>query len=395
MIAPRIPEDDAERMKELYKYELLDTVYEHEFDELVRLASKICNVPISLITLVDVDRQWFKAKHGLDANQTSRSVSFCGHAVLSEQLFEVNDAMGDERFYDNPLVTGEPNIRYYAGMPLVTQKGYKIGTLCVIDRKPRELDVEQKHALDILSKQVIKLFDLRLRNKEKQRIIDVQQKMMAIMAHDIRGPLSALKMSYDLKNEGMLTEEEVVMMDKLVPDQLESTVTLLNNIVDWGTLQLSQFAPVVEEIDLHEHVKQCINVFAMQANAKGNILVNEVPSGYKIKGNARGIGFVLHNLLGNANKFTRAGTITVQAEKGMGVTKICVTDKGMGMRKEVMDAINNREWAGTSLGTNNEKGSGMGLKLVFEYLDNIKATIYFNSEPGKGTTVMVTFPDEE
>lgn len=394
MIAPRIPEDDVERTRELYKYELLDTVYESEFDELVRLASKICNVPISLITLVDVDRQWFKAKHGLDANQTSRNVSFCGHAVLSEQLFEVNDAMGDERFYDNPLVTGKPNIRYYAGMPLVTQKGYKIGTLCVIDRKPRELDIEQKYALDILSKQVIKLFDLRLRNKEKQRIIEVQQKMMSIMAHDIRGPLNALRMTYDLKNEGMLTDEELTMMDKLVPNQLDSTVTLLNNIVDWGTLQLSQFSPVIEYVDLRKNCDECIDVLQMQANAKGNTLVNNIEPGFGFNGNVRGVGFVLHNLLGNANKFTKDGTITVSADKGDGVTHIYVSDTGIGMQPEVMEAINSRQWTGTALGTNNEKGSGMGLKLVFEYLDNIKAGIRFGSELGKGTTVMVTLPDE-
>ena len=165
MIAPVIPENEVERMNELYKYELLDTLYEDEFQDIVLLASRICNVPISLITLVDMNRQWFKAKLGLDARETARNISFCGHAINQDDLFEVEDAVADERFYDNPLVTGDPKIRYYAGMPLITDAGYKIGTLCVIDRIPRQLDEEQTFAMTILSRQVIKLFELRLKNK--------------------------------------------------------------------------------------------------------------------------------------------------------------------------------------------------------------------------------------
>lgn len=395
MIAPRMPENDAERLRELYRYELLDTVYEKEFDELVQLASKLCNVPISLITLVDIDRQWFKAKYGLDATQTTRNVSFCGHAILNENLFEVQDAAEDERFFDNPLVTGDPKIRYYAGMPLITHKGYKIGTLCVIDRQPRELEEEQTFALHVLSKQVVKLFELRLRNKEMERIIGVQQKMMSIMAHDIRGPLASLRMSYDLRNEGLLTPDEVEEMDKLVPAQLDSTVTLLNNIVDWGTLQLNHVAQVNDIIDLRTLVKECIDVCSLQASEKGNKIENEVPATFTLKGNRQGLAFVLHNLMGNANKYTTRGSIAISASKEAGCTKINVSDSGTGMQPQVMDAINSRAWAGTSLGTNNEKGSGMGLKLVFEYLDNIKATINFSSEVGKGTTVTVTFPDME
>jgi GAF domain-containing protein len=116
MTAAEIPLNDSNRLAELYKYELLDTVYEQEFDQIVQLASIVCKVPISLITLVDLDRQWFKAKHGLAVAQTARNVSFCGHAILNDRLFEVKDAVADSRFFDNPLVTGEPNIRYYAGM---------------------------------------------------------------------------------------------------------------------------------------------------------------------------------------------------------------------------------------------------------------------------------------
>ncbi len=157
MIAPNLPFDEELRIAELYKYELLDTVYEKEFDEIVQLASKICNVPIALITLIDRNRQWFKANVGLDVSETSRSISFCGHAILQEGIFEIRDAIKDNRFSDNPLVKDYPHLRFYAGMPLVSPRGYKLGTLCIIDTIPRHLGEDELFALSVLSKMIIVL----------------------------------------------------------------------------------------------------------------------------------------------------------------------------------------------------------------------------------------------
>jgi PAS domain S-box-containing protein len=169
-----LPINEEERLMTLRAYQVLDTEPESDFDGLVELASQLCEVPIALITLIDEHRQWFKSKIGLDVDETSRDLAFCAHTIHENDLMVVNDTLEDERFFDNPFVIGEPTIRFYAGMPLITKNGYKLGSLCVIDKKPRQLNERQMADLRILGKQVINLLDLRLMNLELRN--KVQQK---------------------------------------------------------------------------------------------------------------------------------------------------------------------------------------------------------------------------
>ena len=165
MIAP-IPQNETKRLKVLWQYEVLDTVPEEVFDELTELAARICEAPIALISLVDENRQWFKSKVGVTVSETSRDVSFCAYAIAQSDLFIVPDATQDKRFASNPLVTSEPKIRFYAGAPLITPDGHALGTLCVIDKVPRELRPEQQQALRILARHVVSQLELRRRSRE-------------------------------------------------------------------------------------------------------------------------------------------------------------------------------------------------------------------------------------
>jgi GAF domain-containing protein len=165
MKAP-LPKNEAKRIQILWQYDVLDTLPEKVFDELTELATLICEAPIALISLVDEDRQWFKSKVGVTVKETSRDVSLCAHAILQKDILIVPDATKDKRFKNNPLVTGAPKIRFYAGVPLRAPGGAALGTLCVIDRKPRTLTTNQLAALRLLARNIMTQLEFRRQTRE-------------------------------------------------------------------------------------------------------------------------------------------------------------------------------------------------------------------------------------
>ena len=156
-----VPANEAERLRTLRAYKILDTKPEARFDELTQLAALICGTPISLISLIDTDRQWFKSRFGLDLRETPRAQAFCTHAIMQPEMFVVPDASKDERFAQNPLVTGDLHVRFYAGAPLAARDGHLLGTICVMDREPHTLTERQMEALRILGRLVIANIELK------------------------------------------------------------------------------------------------------------------------------------------------------------------------------------------------------------------------------------------
>jgi GAF domain-containing protein len=190
------PANEEARVIALDKYAILDTDPEQFFDDLTLLASHVCKTPIALISLVDEDRQWFKSRVGMDASETSRDIAFCSTAILQSEVFVIPDALADERFRDNPLVVSDPHIRFYAGAPLINEDGYALGTLCVVDRAPRELAPEQEEALKALSRLVLAQLEFRRnlillkealtdRTKEEherqKELVHVQETLMRVL----------------------------------------------------------------------------------------------------------------------------------------------------------------------------------------------------------------------
>lgn len=195
MVVP-MPVNEAARVAALQKYAILDTDPEQGFDDLTLLASYICRTPIALISLIDENRQWFKSKVGLSVSETSREIAFCSRAIQQTDVFIVPDTLQDERFRNNPLVVSEPGIRFYAGAPLITEEGYALGTLCVIDRTPREINPDQKEALRALSRLVLGQMEFRRnlmllkealtdRTKEEHQrqreLVEVQEKLFRVL----------------------------------------------------------------------------------------------------------------------------------------------------------------------------------------------------------------------
>ena len=187
MKAP-LPENEEERLKALHEIEIMDTEADEAFDDLTRLAGYICETPIALITFIDSERQWFKSPSDFPVSETPRDISFCAHAILQSDPFIIPDALDDERFKNNPFVTSEPNIRFYAGAPLTTEKGFELGTLCVMDTEPRTLSTGQIAALKVLRNQVINLITARRerifmnrdRSEDRKKIQELEETLYKV-----------------------------------------------------------------------------------------------------------------------------------------------------------------------------------------------------------------------
>ena len=223
------PVNERARLRALESYSVMDSISEKEYDSITQLAAYICETPIAAVSLIDKDRQWFKSKVGLDVSQTPRDISFCQYTIMNDKLFEVIDASDNETFIDNPLVTGNPNIRFYAGVPLKDSNGYNLGSLCVIDTKSKELSQEQRKALRILGDQVVLLLQMRKNNldlvatqQEYYNFIDLSVDLVCIISANI----SFLKVNPAItRSFGYLIGEleGKALADYIHPDDLEKT----------------------------------------------------------------------------------------------------------------------------------------------------------------------------
>lgn len=200
-----LPEDEPSRLQALREYGILDSPPDEGFDNLAKLAAQICETPIALVSLVDAHRQWFKARMGIETPETPRDIAFCAHAIHGQDLFVVPDTTKDERFADNPLVAADPNIRFYAGMPLVTPTGHAMGTLCVIDRAPKQLTADQMNALRILGQQVISRLELKRRQIELEQSLAMREQADRTNADIIRAIERGLEGVAFLDKDGCYT----------------------------------------------------------------------------------------------------------------------------------------------------------------------------------------------
>lgn len=258
MIIPPKPLNETARQAELEAFDILDTLPEATYDAITLLASQICDAPISLVSIVDNERQWFKSRVGLDISEGPRDFAFCAHAILEPgSLLVVPDATLDQRFSDNPYVTGDAAVRFYAGAPLVTKSGHALGTLCVIDRTPRHLTPEQEEALRALSLQVMALLDLRWnvaelehKQNELERVMKQRETFIATVSHEIRTPLNAVVGYVDLLADPSsgLSEIERAQMLQTAGQQAGDVAELIEDLLvvakaEAGSLQV-QAVPV-------------------------------------------------------------------------------------------------------------------------------------------------------
>jgi len=395
MIKAAIPANEAQRLHALKQYGVLDTDPEPAYNELIELASEICNVPISMISLIDSDRQFYKAKIGLPGKSSARDTAFCAHAILDDKLMEVEDAKNDIRFFDNPLVSEDPNIRFYAGMPLVNPDGYKLGTLCVIDNKPRKLNKLQRQALETLSRQVVKQFELRLKNDELSRLSDIQNKMLSVISHDVRGPLNSLQILLEFIDPTETDTQELkeVLIDalKLVSNGRE----LLENMLAWANSMQKEGGFYPEEVKLKVLTQTLLQDHEVKARKKGIQLINQMPDHLEGNIDKQMTTFVLRYLLTNALKFTASGSITLGGEAIDGGVELYVQDTGCGISANDLPKL--LHWGNrfTTQGTAKEGGAGVGLLLAREFIHRHGGKLNIESVLNEGTTMRLVLMNQE
>lgn len=392
MITPNIPTDEKERLKALLSYQILDSAAEKDFDDIVQLASEICETPISTITLIDSTRQWFKAKVGIDFTQDPREQSFCAHTINDpKKIFEVQDTHKDSRFQDYPNVVGYPHIRSYVGIPLIDNEGFALGSLCVIDNKPKILNSFQKSALEKLANQVIKLLELRKKNFELvenhnlllTKYKDLEQ-FAAIVSHDLKSPLNNISSLITLIKESptcKLDEEGLEMLSYIETssDELKKLVDAILYYYKYDNLEVN----VTENIRLNDMLLYLIDL--LDTKKEFQFVLPE--KNYKIKSNKTALGQIVYNLLSNAIKYNdkAIGVISVTFSATTEFDIISIKDNGIGIDKANFEKIFKIFETLGKKDRDANKGTGIGLSTVQKLIQKLDGKIEVQSEIGIGS----------
>lgn len=401
IIAPP-PSNEAERLERLRLYGILDTPAEEAFDRIARLASELLGTPIALVSLVDEGRQWFKAKIGLDATETSRDVAFCAHAILGTDVYVVNDASKHQNFHDNPLVTGGPKIRFYAGAPITTTDGLSLGTVCAIDSKPLNPTPRQLALLKDLSALAVNEMELRAAGREalqevaeRRQIDQFKTGFVSTVSHEIRTPLTSILGGLGLVNSGALGEVPEGINEVLTIAERNSTLLLrlINDLLDSAKLDAGQMEFHMHDMDLREVANESIENLRDYFREK-KVSVNCV-AGDKVTvfADKSRLLQVMNNLVSNAVKFSPENskvdiTIGVNAE----TATVSVRDYGNGIPEAIRGRMFQKFVQGHGAGKSEKTGTGLGLNIAKAIVERHGGRIGFETMTGTGTRFYFDLP---
>lgn len=391
-----LPQNESARIALLNELDILDTLEEQAYDDLTFLASKICDTPIALISLIDSERQWFKSHHGLEARETSREYAFCSHAILDDKILYVPDSEKDERFHDNPLVTGAPHVKFYAGMPLKVRGGLQVGTLCVIDNKARTLDAEQLKALESLGRQAVSQLNLRLQIKELKVLEQMEREFIAMVSHELRTPLTSIYGSLSLI-ESKVVKQDSEKFNTLINVSYQNSIRLKNivdDILEITRLESGLFKIKKSRVNINKIVKDTsarLEEYFKKCHVHSKLQLNE--SLPEIECDPERIEQVLSNLFSNAAKFSsKESVITVSTHVEEGFIKVSIEDQGVGIpqdkHKNLFDKFSKLDMQKEG----KLPGTGLGLHISKEIIELHDGTIGLASKEGKGSTFFFTLP---
>ncbi|MBQ4819092.1 GAF domain-containing sensor histidine kinase [Aquimarina sp. MMG016] len=393
MIAPALPKNENFRLETLRSLEILDTEYEKEFDDITALAAHICGTEIALISLVDEDRQWFKSKYGLDVSETPKEYSFCAHAILEpEKPLIIPDARKDKRFYDNPLTEKDKIVISYAGIPLVDKDGFALGTLCVIDGKPKELSEKQLQYLKALANQVIILFELNKKNRDLEKIQSELQKrnetlreFAKVISHDLKMPLANIVTTSDvleLKLKDVLNEEAKEYFGYIKESSFTMSTYISDVLAHYESESLVYQKP--EEFGLNNLLTEITNLLSI----KDDCIINYPESDTVIESNKLALKQIFINLIGNSIKYNDKEQIIISIDTCEDdiFYYFKITDNGMGIPQNKIAGIFDLFTTAGNVDRSGNRGNGIGLSTVKKLVEKLDGKIKVSSEIGEYTT---------
>nr|WP_068890482.1 HAMP domain-containing sensor histidine kinase [Pedobacter panaciterrae] len=379
---------EEERIKALHRYEILDTPPDGSFDKLTRLAAKLFNVPIAIISIVDKDRIWFKSKHGIDIKEVSRDVGLCAKAVLSDVLYTVEDTLIE---IDEPLLLGDVDLRFYAALPLKTIDNYNLGAFCIIDREPRKFGPEEEAILSDLRDIVMDQIELKL----AARLAAVQHnQILNTTAHDLKNPLTTIPVRADLIKLKKSDPELVDKMCEQIKTASLNMVRIIDELLLSGTAEAGKVQLLLIKLNLSSLVSNVISMNLPLAERKDQTLNFTADAEVILSGDEGKLSEVLDNLINNAIKYSPPNTnIEVRIKKLPAKVLIEVKDEGQGLTDDDKNRLYQRFTRLSAQPTGGENSTGLGLSIVRVLVEAHGGRIWAESEGhDKGSKFIVELP---
>ena len=397
-----LPANEIDRLAALYSLDVLDSLPESDFDDITALAARVCDVPMSLVSLVDADRHWFKSRIGTEFNEVPRDLFFCAHAILGKDLLVVPDARQDVRFADNPVVSIPGGIRFYAGAPLVTTDGFALGTLCVADAEPRHPDARQLQALRALARQVTSQLELRRYSlalaNTTARLQELERRkddLAGLVGGRLRAPLRLIG-SYlaELGRSGYHDQDMADLVGRAAAAHVREFIELIEDLNSMADAGAGNECLHMRQIDLTRLTQRAVEAVRPIAATKQIWILNQAggPT-LPIVADPVRLEQVLMHLLFAAVKYTPAGgrvRVGTELESGPAV-RLDDMDMPGGMRPELFPHL----FYGAIANPSDLPGPDRGLAVAKRILDAHHATVALSDRPGDGTSLHVVFPFAE
>ncbi|MCP9200821.1 GAF domain-containing sensor histidine kinase [Gramella sp. GC03-9] len=393
MIIPEKPDNERLRLRAVRQLGLLEELPQETYDNITLLAQEICETPVALLTILDDEKQWFKSRKGFDLTETDRDISFCGHAILEPgKLFEVEDALNDPRFDKNPLVTFKDiNVRSYAGIPILNKQGQALGTLCVLSKKPKKLNLHQRKCLIALGKQVEILYEFHYKSVELEDMRDelqennkVLQDFAGNVSHDLKMPLANIILSADI-----VRAKYSSALDKAGLGYLEYIKNSGLKLSEYVTSLLEYYSgngekvKEIEKFFLNDLIEDILDLLEIDANC----MINMPEENMAINGNRAAIGQVLMNLISNSIKHNPKEEILIDitCEEQAGYYYFGVRDNGVGIPEKDLNKIFDLFTVIKVKNAKSSEGHGIGLSTVKKLITIMNGDINVKSDKEKGT----------